>query len=142
MRTIKSSKTNTAGYPHRRGSSGKSISKGHSFYWIYRYKGQILINIFAFYFLMLVFLPPMHNCSRDIVTPGTENAASHNSEHDSHSGVPCSPFCGEIGCGIVIDIQFDIPHIEVYATDITERPVFYEHVAGHSFGSIWHPPKV
>ena len=100
---------------------------------------KLIINIFTFYFLLLVFLPPMHNCSDDNDQPGA-TTAGHNNENN-HSDLLCSPFCGEMGCGIVIDMQISTPHIEVLTTKLPDIVTPIENTIIHSSDSIWHPPQ-
>ncbi|MFA5298482.1 MAG: hypothetical protein WC389_09800 [Lutibacter sp.] len=94
---------------------------------------KVLINIFILYFLMLAVLPPLQGCKNDNITARNKNS--------NHTEIPCSPFCGEDGCGIVITFQVDIPPpVDLPFVEI-ERFVGFDDLLFRSGITQWHPPQ-
>lgn len=94
---------------------------------------KVLRNILIFYFLTLVFLPPLQGCTNVNAITGNKNS--------SHSSLPCSPFCGEDGCGIVINFQVDIPPLIALPVIEIERLVVFEDLVFRFEIIQWHPPQ-
>lgn len=102
---------------------------------------KYIYYIFVLYFFSLVLLPSIQGCFIPNIThnnelPCDKDPCNQNSD-------TCSPFCGQAGCGIVINevntqntIIVDFPEQEykfVYFKD--------DHIKSIS-SRIWHPPKV